>query len=107
MQAIGVSLLIPLLFLVPRKEGHHQPSAGTSAAAIAAVGADAGVVGQDVEVLTDGHMRGLDAASGLQQPLLEGSRPIGVPVAEEEQQQPVAATDPPVGSPFVGSPYFA
>ena len=106
MQAIGVLILVPLLFLVPRKEGHYQPSPGISAAAVAAVGADAGVAAQDVEVLTDGPVRGIDAAYDLQQPLLEGSSAVDVPLAEAEQRQPVAVTEP-VGSPFVGSPYFA
>ena len=71
LQAVGTSVLLPLLFLVPRKESSHaQPGAASSAAALAAVGAGAGVTGQDVEVLTDGHMAGLDAATDLQEPLI-------------------------------------
>lgn len=104
MQAIGVSILIPLLILVPRKEGQHQPSPGVPASAIAAVGADAAVAGEDVEVLTDGHMGALDAAYDLQQPLLRGSSPVEVPTVQDEAQQ---AANPPAGSPFVGSPYDA
>lgn len=101
MQAIGVSILIPLLFLVPRKEGQHQLDAGAPAAALAAVGANAAVAGEDVEVLTDGHMGDLDAAFDLNQPLLDSSRPVNVP-AQVETPQPVPAI-----SPFVGSPYDA
>lgn len=82
LQAVGTSVLVPLLFLVPRKESSHaQPSPGSSAAALAAVGAGAGVTGQDVEVLTDGHMAGLDAATDLQEPLI---RPSSVDAHEAE-----------------------
>ena len=104
-------MLLPLLFLVPRKEGRHKPSAASSAAALAAVGADSGLAGQDVEVLTDGHMGDLDAAADLHEPLIgssyDTSSYAGVFMPVAEAQQPVSVTDPPVGSFPVGSPYFA
>ncbi len=81
MQGIGACFLIPLLFLVPRKEAAHQPSDSVSTAAMAAVGANSGLAATDAEVLADGQMSALDRldeeadeVADLEQPLLTGHR---------------------------------
>ena len=108
LQAVGTSIMLPLLFLVPRKEKGNKPSAGSSAAALAAVAAGAGLAGQDIEVLTDGYMADLDAATDLEEALIgtshdDGHMGVLLPVPEEE---PLSATNAPAGSFPVGSPYF-
>lgn len=77
MQGMGACLLVPLLFLVPRKEAAHQPSDSVSAGAMAAAGASTGLADVDTEVLADGHMSALNAldeeadeVADLEQPLL-------------------------------------
>lgn len=77
MQGIGACFLVPLLFLVPRKEAAHQPSDSVSTAALAAAGANTGLSANDTAVLADGQMNALgeledtgDALVDLEQPLL-------------------------------------
>lgn len=77
MQGIGACFLVPLLFLVPRKESAHQPSDSVSTAALAAAGANTGLSANDTALLADGQMSALDeledtgdALVDLEQPLL-------------------------------------
>ena len=85
MQGIGACFLVPLAFLVPRKETAHQPRDSVSPAAIAAAGANPGLAATDVEVLGDGQMGALDgldeegreeinAVADLEQPLFRNRR---------------------------------
>ncbi|KAL3136845.1 hypothetical protein ABBQ38_005552 [Trebouxia sp. C0009 RCD-2024] len=81
MQGIGACFLIPLVFLVPRTEADHRPSASVSTGAVAAAGANTGLAATDVQVLGDGQMSALDeldeeadTVSDLEQPLLINRR---------------------------------
>lgn len=81
MQGIGACFLVPLVFLVPRTEAAHKPSASVSPSAIAAAGANTGLAATDVQVLGDGQMGALDeldeeggTVSDLEQPLLINRR---------------------------------
>ena len=74
MQGIGACFLIPLLFLVPKKEVAHQPSDAVPTAALAAAGANTNLAATDVEVLADGQVGALSQldreVQDVEQPLL-------------------------------------